>query len=261
MASELLAQKVLKWCLQMMRFFILLLVGTLGCAQSAFEVASVKPSSNPGGVQGGCHGVDSKKTVVPLGRCVIVNGRLSHMIGIAWGVSMQNLKTGPEWIQRGSDRFDLEAKAENPSTATEQQLLQVLQSVLIERFRMKYHRQEVQQSGYAITVSKNGPKLQTSTAGQMGFDGDKPGPGRPAAMSVRKVSMAWLAEMISGVGPGPTVDKTGLTGEYDFKLSWDENAGPSLSTAVEEQLGLKLVPQKVTTSLFIVDSAEKPGPN
>src|SRR5579862_6250511 len=76
-----------------------------------FEVASIKESTGPGGVNGGCHGIDSvinsKKTegVAPLGRCVITSGRLSHLIGIAFGVSMQNLDTGPDWIQRGSLRF------------------------------------------------------------------------------------------------------------------------------------------------------------
>jgi uncharacterized protein (TIGR03435 family) len=183
------------------------------------------------------------------------------MIGIAWGVSMQKLKTGPDWIQRGDDRFNLEAKAEDPRTTTEQQLLQMLQSLLIERFQLKYHREDVQESGFALTVGKNGPKLKQSTADRPSFNGGKPIPGRPAAIAVRKVSMSWLAEVISGVGPGPTVDQTGLTGEYDFKLDWDDTAGPSLNSALQDQLGLKLVPQKVTRSLFVVDSAQKPGPN
>jgi uncharacterized protein (TIGR03435 family) len=239
-----------------------LFTATLLQAQSAFEVASIKPSNNPmGGVQGGCHGIDSKQTFVPLGRCVIADGRLSHMIGIAWDVSMQNLKSEPDWIARGNDRFNLEAKAEDPRTTTEQQLIQMLQTLLVERFRLKYHREEVRASGYALVVAKNGPKLKESTADRMGFDGGKPSLGRPIALSVHKVSMALLAEMISGYGPGPTVDKTGLTGEYDVKLNWDDNAGPSLYSALQDQLGLKLVPQRVTTSLFVVDSAEKPGPN
>ena len=243
-------------------FLLLLLTATLLHAQPAFEVASIKPSNDSmGGVQGGCHGIDSKSTPVPLGRCVITDGRLSHMIGIAWDVSMKNLKSEPDWIARGGDRFNLEAKAEDPRTTTEKQLLQMLQALLIERFKLKFHREEVKESGFAMEVGKNGPKLNESTADRMGFDGGKPVPGRPAAVSVRKVSMAMLAEIVSAYGPGPTIDKTGLTGEYDFKLNWDDTEGPSLATALQEQLGLKLVPQKVTTSLFVVDSAEKPGPN
>lgn len=230
-----------------------------------FEVASIKPNIDPNaGFQDNvvCHGIDSKRTVVPLGRCVIVGARLSHMIGVAWGVSMLNLK-GPDWLHRTADRFNLEAKAEDPRTATEQQLRQMLQSLLIERFQLKYHRQEVQESGYALVVAKGGPKLKESTADQASFDfgGRKPPRGGPAAVSLRKVSMATLAEMVSGYGPGPTVDKTGLTGEYDLKLNWDDHVGLDLPSALQDQLGLKLTPQKVTISLFVVDSAQKPGPN
>ena len=242
----------------------LLLLGaaTLLPAQT-FEVASVRPSNNPmSGVRGGCHGIDSRENLeTPLGRCVITDGRLSHMIGIAWDISMINLKTGPDWIQRGSDRFNLEAKAENPRTATEEQLLHMLQALLIERFKLKYHREERTESGYALLVGKNGSKLKESTADQMDMEGGKPIKGRPVALVVRKFSMERLAEMMSAWGPGPTVDKTGLKGEYDFKLSWDDNAGPSVFSALQDQLGLRLEPQKVTTKLFVVDSAEKPEPN
>jgi uncharacterized protein (TIGR03435 family) len=243
-----------------MKLILLLFTPFLMHAQPAFEVASIKPSNNLAGVEGGCHGVDSKRTPVPLGRCVITEGRLSHMIGIAWNVSMTNLKSEPDWIARGDARFNLEAKAEDPKTATEQQLLQMLQALLVERFKLKYHREDLEVSGYALMVGKNGAKLKESTADRMNFFG-KPQGGRPVAMSMQKVSMRLLAEMISGYGPGPTVDKTGLTGEYDFTLNWDDSAGPSLFSALQEQLGLKLVGQKVTKSLFVVDSAEKPGPN
>ena len=57
------------------------------------------------------------------------------------------------------------------------------------------------------------------------------------------------------------VDKTGLDGEYDFTLNWDEDEGPTLRTAVEEQLGLKLEPQKVPVSVFVIESARKPSAN
>jgi uncharacterized protein (TIGR03435 family) len=70
--------------------------------------------------------------------------------------------------------------------------------------------------------------------------------------------MQGLANLLSNVGPGPVVDKTGLTGEYDFKLSWDETNGPALTTAIQE-LGLKLEAEKVPIQMFVVDSAEKPG--
>ena len=74
--------------------------------------------------------------------------------------------------------------------------------------------------------------------------------------------MGMLATLLTQVRPdNPVIDKTGLTGEYDFTLSWDDMNGPALSTALQEQLGLRLQPQKVPVSLFVIDSAERPTEN
>jgi uncharacterized protein (TIGR03435 family) len=73
--------------------------------------------------------------------------------------------------------------------------------------------------------------------------------------------MPMLAELLSSIGPGPVKDQTGLTGLYDFKLSWDEAAGPSVFTAVQEQLGLRLEAAKVPVSYFMFESAQKPAEN
>src|SRR5215831_7498359 len=112
-----------------------------------FEVASIKPTKLLTGVRSGCHGIDSKfapndpAAGIPLGRCVVSSGRLSHMIGFAYGVTMDMLKGGPEWVAQGDDRFDIEAKVEDPSTATEAQLKQMFQALLAERFKLKFHRE------------------------------------------------------------------------------------------------------------------------
>jgi uncharacterized protein (TIGR03435 family) len=73
--------------------------------------------------------------------------------------------------------------------------------------------------------------------------------------------MEMLAEMLTGLGPGPVRDQTGLKGAYDFKLFWDETGGPSLFTALQEQLGLRLEPHKVPLSFFIFESAQRPVEN
>jgi len=243
----------------------------------AFEVASVKVApSGPNGVRGGCHGIDSVYTpqqrveAAPLGRCVITDARLSHLIAMAYGVSMLNLKTGPDWIQRGDLRFNVEAKAEDPAKTTEQQLLTMLRNMLVERFKLKFHQETTETAGFALLIAKNGPKMQPSRNDdtQLLFTGPrgevtlKPSPGQPVSMTARKVSVMALVSLLSSVGGhGPGIDKTALTGEYDFKLAWDEVAGPDLSTALREQLGLRMEAVKVPVSTFIVDSAEKPGPN
>ena len=90
----------------------------------------------------------------------------------------------------------------------------------------------------------------------------KPGQGQPISMKAQKIPLETLLTLLTAVGGhGPGVDKTGLTGEFDFQLSWDDDAGPALSTALREQLGLRMEPGKVPVSIFVVDSAAKPSDN
>jgi len=243
---------------------------TIGSAASpSFEVASIKVAKSREGVRGGCHGIDSKfqsgeMAPPPLGRCVITSGRLSHVINIAWGLNnMQLLKSGPDWIARGDDRFDIEAKAENPESVTEAELLEMLQNLLIERFHMTFHRETVENSGFALVVQKKGLKLKESTADEpkVSFSGGKPTPNRPVTLKARRCSMKTLANLLSQFGSGAVADQTGLTGEYDFELSWDEAAGPALTSALQDQLGLRLESRKVPVTYFVVDAAQKPDAN
>ena len=108
-----------------------------GTGRPAFEVASVKvATSGVNGVRGGCRGVDSVYTpeeqtrggIPALGRCRITDARLSHLIGIAYGVSMQVLDTGADWIQRGDLRFDVQAKADEVAYNTASLYLDAQQS-------------------------------------------------------------------------------------------------------------------------------------
>jgi uncharacterized protein (TIGR03435 family) len=245
-------------------------------ASLAFEVASIKPASlGRNGVRGGCHGVDSVYTpgqqaeAPPLGRCVITDARLSHLIGIAFDVTMQDLESGPDWIARGDERFNVEAKAEDPAKATEKQLLGMLQNLLVERFQLKYHFKTKDMPGFALVVGKGGPKLKASnsqdtTTAFTGPDGVailKPAPRQPVSLTARRYTIARLLSLLSVMGYGPGVDQTGLTGQYDFTLSWDDNAGPALSTALREQLGLRMQADKVPVSIFLVDSAARPSAN
>ena len=236
-------------------------------ASVTFEVASIKPAtSGVNGVRGGCRGIDSAYAAdaPPLGRCVITDGRLSHLVGIAWDITMPMLKTGPDWIQRGDERFDVVAKAEYPAKTTEKQLLQMLQALLIERFQMKFHLESVQLPGFALRVAKGGSKLQpTKSEGSDISFGPGGKPGSSAGMfKVRRCSTRELVRMLSLFGDrGPGVDRSDLAGLYDFTLTWDNEAGPTLETALREQLGLRMESAKVTTSYFVIDSAKRPSEN
>ena len=248
--------------------------GQAGPAPVTFEVASVKPAPpGPNGVHGGCHGIDSVYTpgqtaaAPPLGRCVIGDARLSHLVNIAWQMQMMQLiKSGPDWIAGGDERFNVEAKAENPTKVTEKQLLAMLQALLVDRFQMKFHREPAELPGFALTIAKNGPKLHESTDQDQGFNfgrgQGKPVPGQPTTFNARRFSMQRLVDLLSTFGGrGPGIDKTGLQGVYDFTLMYDDDAGPTLDVALREQLGLRLEPQKVPVAYFVIDSAQRPSAN
>ncbi len=248
---------------------------TSTAAPLTFEVASVKVATS-GDSRGGCHGIDFSTRVAadeappPLGRCVITGSRLSHLIGIAFSVSMQDLSAGPDWIERGDLRFDVNAKAEDPAKTTQKELLTMLQNLLVERFHLKFHYQTSEAAGFSLTVAKGGPKLQKSTSDEVktlftGPQGEvalKPSSGGAISLTARKYSMPMLVNLLTGIGQsGPGVDKSGLTGEYDFTLTWDGEAGPALSTALRQQLGLQMKAEKVPVSTLVVDAAEKPASN
>jgi uncharacterized protein (TIGR03435 family) len=248
---------------------LLAILGLLGIVQGqpAFEVASVKPANAGNGFSGGCHGIDSvyapnkAASAPPLGRCVIRDARLDHLLFIANHVrSMAQISGGPDWIK--GDRFNVDAKAEEPAKVTEEQLLEMLQGLLTERFSLKMRREMKDMPGYALIVAKNGPKLHAAKGEEVSYHfgpNGKPGRG-PNILSARTHSMLMLANILTMFGD-PVMDKTGLSGSYDFTLSWDETDGPTLSTALQEQLGLKFESQKVPVPFYVIESARKPTEN
>ena len=252
-----------------------------------FEVASIKPTRLQGeGVRSACHGIDSKfaakdlAAAVPLGRCVITSGRLSHMIGVAYNITMDTLKGGPDWVAGGDDRYDLEAKAEDPSTATEADLIVMLQRLLADRFKLKFHRETQEIDGFELVVAKNGPKIKQAGpdeeekialgmagsqdiagAKRAAAEGDKDGgPPVTTMLSIQKVSMPRLAQLLQLFArSGHIADATNLKGFYDARLTVE--SGQAVNGPLQEQLGLKLDAHKIPIEMFVVDSAEKPSAN
>ncbi len=227
-----------------------------------FETASLTRGRSDLGVKGGCHGIDSIYTpnqmlsAAPLGQCVIADARLSHLLLIAFGLHwIQFLAGGPDWVRNGGLRFNVEAKVSDPSTATEEQLLEALQAFLIDRFFVKYHREPGDLPGFSLVVARDGPKLWESTAA-VPYANYNQSP--PVTMNAQKYSMPMLVALFSRLSTRPVVDDTGLTGSYDFTLTWDETIGPSLYPAIQEQLGLQLVAQRVPVSLIVLEGAQKP---
>jgi uncharacterized protein (TIGR03435 family) len=186
----------------------------------------------------------------------------------------------PAWAD--SDFYDIEAKAANTATVTRAELIEMLHQLLADRFKLKLQRETKEVAGYSLTVAKNGPKMIPAAPDapkkDTVFDGT---PGGAGVLSGRATTAA-IAGMLSNLMRLiPVTDDTGLKGEYDYKLTWtpDKNleswypegadgpvasdgSVPSLFTALQDQLGLRLVPKKnVKVDVLVIDSVQKPSLN
>jgi uncharacterized protein (TIGR03435 family) len=238
----------------------------------SFEAASIKPTVSPSGVTGGCRGIDSKiaptdpRTNVPLGRCVITAGRLSHLMSIAFDLPLQRISGFPDWD--GPNRFDIQAKAENPSTATEGELRSMLQAFMTDRFKLTLRREIKEMPMFSLVAGKGGPK-NLHPSDQIGESMTPAG----AGLVFKGYTMQNLAEFLSMM-PGvsrPVRDTTGIQGRFDFTLNvlgtkpdGIENlkaammAWETIFSDLQEQLGLRLESTKGPVENLIIDHAEKP---
>ncbi len=244
------------------------------------------------------------------------NVTLKLLMEQAYDVRDFQISGAPGWFD--SEHYDVDAKPEDsgnanqdPRKMTEGQrqamqdrLRQMIQSLLADRCKLAFHRESKDLPVYILTVAKNGPKLQpakkdeTSAAMTPPPDaarpsGDKSVPykGRMMRMgrgqiNAQEVPLQFLADSLSRQLGRTVIDKTGLTGTYDFTLTWtpDESqgqmfkgapegketgdsapppdaSGPTIFTAIQEQLGLKLESQKGPVEILVIDHVERPGEN
>lgn len=243
-----------------------------------FEAASVKPSQQSGSRFSGqtCHGTDSKYApsaplIPPLGRCLLVRSTLKDAINQAYSLDLsyrqidERIKGGPSWAD--TDRFEVEAKADD-SSVTVARLREMLQNLLADRFRLQVHRQTKEVQVYALVIAKGGAKLVASKTGNEHTSTI----GHAGKITGRNATLTTLIRVLNAGGAvdGPVVDRSGLTGKYDFTLSWTPDTrtpnntdphGSSLFTALQEQLGLRLQPEKGTVEIIVIDHADKPDAN
>jgi uncharacterized protein (TIGR03435 family) len=262
----------------------LLVAGLVAQAQPplVFEVASIKPVSQGVGIQ-----------TAEAGRLSIRGMTLQELIRFAYGGGPIEgaVSGGPKWINDTSERFALEAQG--PATSTLADIKRMLQTLLADRFALKLHRETKEVTGYALVLArsdwKQGPNMTEVTgkpcAGATATDANAPRCGLrifpfagTGGFVLSAAKMKHLADLLSiplfELGR-PVVDGTGLQGEFDILLDFarrvqkpdgttapaDLLKGPSLATALREQLGLKLDSVRVETETIVVDSAEKPGEN
>lgn len=236
-------------------------IALLLAAQTAapvFDVASVKPVT-----PGAREPIDIR---VQGGRLTVTNLTLKNLVQQAFKVRNYQLAGGPAWLD--TDRFDISATTAHEVTHDE--AMQMLQILLTDRFGLKIRREVREGNVFNLIVAKNGPKLRESTAEKffIGLYRNTP-PDRPGVnytIGAKKATMALFAERLGELEAGrPVIDRTGLTGEFDFKLEYGISDGPeagaSIFTAIQEQLGLKLEPAKGLVEMLIVERAEKPSAN
>jgi uncharacterized protein (TIGR03435 family) len=272
-------------------------------ANLKFEVASVKPNTSGSGATsiGGPN----------PNRFNAVNAPVRMLLRSAFRLQDFQIIGGPGWMS--TDRFDIEARAEglkpgDPCFGPDcppGPLQIMLQNLLTDRFQLKTHRETREVSTYELTVVKSGFKLKEVPPPSPREPGATPPPpppapagGLPAArpgsimmgrgqLAAGAAPFANLVSVLSQVLGRPVVDKTGITGFYDFTLTWTpapaegggppsplgpgvpggaqplpvDPAGPSIFTAIQEQWGLKLDSTKGPVDVLVVDSVSKPTEN
>ena len=247
-----------------------------------FEVASVKPNNS--GSQ------NSNMELHPGGRITGTNVALAGLIRNNFNVQPYQLVNAPDWIETA--RFDIEAKADREYSAREDapapELLAMLRNLLADRFKLVVHRELRDMPAYTLVKVKAdgtlGPQMRRSEidceAEAARAFAAKRGGAPPGQKPIVRCRISTNAGRIVGTGTSITelmrrlsaplgravVDRTGLSGSFDLELQWSpdqtaDTAGPSLFTAIQEQLGLKLESQRAPIEVLVIDRVERLTPD
>ncbi len=261
-----------------------------GTPRPTFDVVSIKPNHG---------GTEQFRAMMDTGRFKADNATLKFVLEFAYHMKDSQVSGLPGWA--GSEHYDIDAKQDDSAVGAQpklirdeegQQLRLMLQSMLADRFKLALHHETKDLPLYALVVAKNGPKLHESP--QAPEDAAPAGPPTSNGPSSRgnirmtgrgelvldTMGLDMFAEALSQQLGRLVVNKTGLTGKYDFTLKWtpDEGqgpmggpagdgapppdaSGPSIFTALEEQIGLKLDSQKGPTDTIVIEHVERPSGN
>jgi uncharacterized protein (TIGR03435 family) len=219
----------------------------------AFEVAEVKASLSHD---------DNTSSHGSKGQVIMNNMPLNQLIQRAYDLKPLQV-SGPDWL--ANVRFNIVAKYPADTTPADRTLM--LQTLLEDRFKLSVHRDSKEMSGFALSVAKSGFKLKPVEPGDSSRHSNG---GRVRTDSATRLSMGQVAEFLTRALGQTVVDKTGLGGVYTFELKWmpedpaadpaknvDAESAPSMYTALQQQLGLRLQPQKVAVEILVVDHAER----
>lgn len=255
----------------------------------AFDVISIKPDKDNTGLSGqtanGEHIMSNRVMIrTPPDGFTASNINVRMLIATAYAIKDDLIIGGPDWIS--STGYDVDAKVTSfdPPEArqlTREQRNQMLQSLLADRFGLIVHNETKDAPIYELTIAKGGPKLHEATPGDTYPNGPKgpDGVSHPGMMmmtgqgklAAQAVPISNLADMLARQLHRTVVDKTGLTGKYDITLQYTPDngpaadspdaSGPSIFTALQEQLGLKLDSTKGPVKTLVIDHIEHPLDN
>jgi uncharacterized protein (TIGR03435 family) len=235
--------------------------------QPTFEAASIKlnTSGKPG----------SGISTFPA-RIKVINSTLSFCVQVAWNVKEFQVSGGAGWT--GNDRYDIDAVSAEPFKEGEYRTM--LQALLSERFGLVIHRETRDKPGYALVVGKNGSKLPPPIEDPSVMFSRTPSGNR--TLKATSLSLSRFAEALSTALGATVVDKTGIEGRYDVSFEWTPDAstplvlksgelappppadavpGPTIFTALQEKLGLKLESRKVPVEVIVIELANRPTGN
>ncbi len=237
-------------------------------AKPKYDVVTVKPSdpNRPG------------KLFTIQGRQVkTINTTVNDLITFGYSLQTKEILNAPSWM---GEKYDVDGVPDIPGQPNIQQMRMLIQDALVQRFGLKFHTEQREMTAYTLAVAKGGPKL-TATSDRP----NDPGNFIFGGLGKLNVTNATMKDFSHGMQEAvmdkPVVDETGLTGRYDFTLNWqpdqsqfasfgahipppnpdDPNQLPSLFTALQEQLGLKMEVAKAKVDVMVIDHIDKPGAN
>ena len=223
------------------------------CLAQTFEVASIRAGQFQSG-----DGEGSRRESIEVSANGLTMRNVTLQSCISWAYNVQDFQI---FGALGPERFDITAKASTPTNVST--LRAMLAALLVERFQLKFHRDNRELSSLVLVVAKGGPKLRSS-------QDDAPGVLRPSksAMVAQHATMSEFISTLSGPLRTPVIDKTGLTGRYDFTVdlsSYFTDTKPGqqpdmtsvIMSALREQLGLNLESRKEAVEILVIDHAEK----
>jgi uncharacterized protein (TIGR03435 family) len=227
-------------------------------AHPSFAVATIKPHDPNSNRQGFSSTGD---------RYTVRNQSIVSLMMFAYSIDKHQVVNAPAWAD--TERFDIEGTTDTLGEPNLHQQQEMLQKLLTDRFRIKFHREKREIPVYAIKIAKGGPKLKVPANPDAKAGQEADSHGTEVTVTITTGTMADFILGMQFFFDRPLVDQTGISGRHDFTLRYthdeanatDPNAPPGLFTAIQEQLGLKLDAVKAPVDVFVIDRVEAPSAN